>query len=85
MEKYYSQLTVSATGTAVWNSPGVSTPGTSTASPTAVGTMLIELGPEDQEYITVEEEMQNTVREHKDNGHAGGVFSRYNVLKVVFL
>ena len=44
--------------------------------------MLIDLSPEDQEYLTVEEELQSTIREHKDNGHAGGVFSRYNVLKV---
>lgn len=44
--------------------------------------MLIELSPEDQEYLTVEEELQSTIREHKDNGHAGGVFSRYNVIKV---
>lgn len=44
--------------------------------------MLIDLSTEDQEYLTVEEELQSTIREHKDNGHAGGVFSRYNVLKV---
>lgn len=44
--------------------------------------MLIDLSPEDQEYLTVEEELQSTIREHKDNGHAGGIFSRYNVLKI---
>lgn len=44
--------------------------------------MLIDLSTEDQEYLTVEEELQSTIREHKDNGHAGGIFSRYNVLKV---
>lgn len=26
--------------------------------------------------------MQSTVREHRDGGHAGGVFNRYNILKV---
>lgn len=83
VEKYYSQLTVSVAGAGVWSSPGLATPsGATSASPTTTGTMLIELGPEDQEYITVEEELQSTIREHKDNGHAGGVFSRYNVLKV---
>lgn len=86
VEKYYSQLTVSVAGADVWSSPGLATPsGASTASPTAMGTMLIDLCTEDQEYITVEEEMQSTIREHKDNGHAGGVFSRYNVIKVLSL
>lgn len=27
-------------------------------------------------------QMQSTVREHRDGGHAGGVFNRYNILKV---
>ncbi len=26
--------------------------------------------------------MQTTIREHRDQGHAGGVFSRYNILKI---
>ena len=26
--------------------------------------------------------MQSTIREHRDNGHAGGIFSRYHVLKI---
>ena len=91
MEKFYSHLAVSA------NSVWAASPSTSAASSAAgstglatstplqaqpPGTMLIELSPEDQEFLTVEEEMQNTIREHKDNGHAGGVFARYNVLKV---
>jgi len=46
------------------------------------GTMLIELGREDREFLAVEEEMQATIRNHKDNGHAGGIFSRYNIIKV---
>lgn len=27
-------------------------------------------------------QMQSTIREHRDGGNAGGVFSRYNILKV---
>ena len=27
--------------------------------------------------------MQATIREHRDNGHAGGVFAKYNVVKVL--
>lgn len=26
--------------------------------------------------------MQSTIREHRDGGNAGGVFSRYNIIKV---
>ncbi|KAK3589737.1 hypothetical protein CHS0354_021059 [Potamilus streckersoni] len=44
------------------------------------GTVLIDLTPDDQEYISVEEQMQNTIREHKEN--VGGVYSRYNILKI---
>lgn len=46
------------------------------------GTMLIELCRDDREFLAVEEEMQSTIRNHRDNGHAGGNFSRYNVIKV---
>ncbi|KAF6199146.1 hypothetical protein GE061_007171 [Apolygus lucorum] len=46
------------------------------------GTLLVDLLREDKEFIAVEEEMQNTIREHKDNGHSGGVFSRYNIIRV---
>ena len=46
------------------------------------GTMLIDLTRDDREFLAVEDEMQATIRTHKDNGHAGGVFSRYNILKV---
>ena len=84
MEKFYSHLAVSASNPGSgWNSSGLGpTPGSSSSSSQTTGTMLIDLSPEDQEYLTVEEELQSTIREHKDNGHAGGVFSRYNVLKV---
>lgn len=27
-------------------------------------------------------QLQSTIREHRDGGNAGGVFSRYNILKV---
>ncbi|CAH1784886.1 unnamed protein product [Owenia fusiformis] len=53
----------------------VNAPGASTS-----GTMLIDLSPDDPEYISVEEQIQSTIREHKDN--CGGVFSRYNIIKI---
>ena len=37
---------------------------------------------EDGEWSAVEEEMQSTVREHRDQGHAGGIFSSYNIIKI---
>nr|XP_006117516.1 tankyrase-2 isoform X4 [Pelodiscus sinensis] len=46
------------------------------------GTILIDLSPDDKEFQSVEEEMQSTVREHRDGGHAGGVFNRYSILKI---
>ncbi|XP_077992722.1 poly [ADP-ribose] polymerase tankyrase-2-like [Glandiceps talaboti] len=49
---------------------------------TTNGTLLVDLGLDDKEYQQVAEEMQNTIREHKDNGHAGGIFNEYNILKV---
>ncbi|XP_026677687.1 tankyrase-like, partial [Diaphorina citri] len=46
------------------------------------GTLLIDLLSDDKEFITVAEEMQATVREHRDNGQSGGIFSRYNIIRV---
>ncbi|XP_076154616.1 poly [ADP-ribose] polymerase tankyrase-2-like isoform X2 [Alosa pseudoharengus] len=46
------------------------------------GTILIDLAADDKEFQSVEEEMQSTIREHRDGGHAGGVFSRYNIVKI---
>ncbi|KAG2465807.1 TNKS1 protein, partial [Polypterus senegalus] len=46
------------------------------------GTVLIDLASDDKEFQSVEEEMQSTIREHRDGGNAGGVFSRYNILKI---
>uniref|UniRef100_A0A8C7V8C6 Poly [ADP-ribose] polymerase n=1 Tax=Oncorhynchus mykiss TaxID=8022 RepID=A0A8C7V8C6_ONCMY len=46
------------------------------------GTVLIDLAPDDKEGQSVEEEMQSSIREHRDGGNAGGVFSRYNIIKI---
>ncbi|XP_078532364.1 poly [ADP-ribose] polymerase tankyrase-1 isoform X5 [Lissotriton helveticus] len=46
------------------------------------GTVLLDLAPDDKEHQSVEEEMQNSIREHRDGGNAGGVFNRYNVLRI---
>lgn len=51
-------------------------------TPSNPGTLLVDLLTDDKEFVTVEEEMQNSVREHRDNGHAGGIFSRYNIIRV---
>ena len=37
---------------------------------------------DDPEFSAVEEEMQSTIREHRDQGHAGGLFSRYKIVKI---
>uniref|UniRef100_A0A8C9T805 Poly [ADP-ribose] polymerase n=1 Tax=Scleropages formosus TaxID=113540 RepID=A0A8C9T805_SCLFO len=47
------------------------------------GTILIDLATDDKEFQSVEEEMQSTIREHRDGGHAGGVFNRYNIIQKV--
>ncbi|XP_072481633.1 poly [ADP-ribose] polymerase tankyrase-1 isoform X4 [Notamacropus eugenii] len=47
-----------------------------------VGTILLDLAPDDKEYQSVEEEMQSTIREHRDGGNAGGIFNRYNVIRI---
>uniref|UniRef100_A0A6M2E1R5 Poly [ADP-ribose] polymerase n=1 Tax=Xenopsylla cheopis TaxID=163159 RepID=A0A6M2E1R5_XENCH len=46
------------------------------------GTLLIDLPTDDKEFLNVEVEMQATVREHRDNGHSGGIFSRYNIVRI---
>ncbi|KAL5234784.1 hypothetical protein ACI65C_002194 [Semiaphis heraclei] len=45
-------------------------------------TLLIDLLPEDKEFITVEQELQSTIREHRDNGQSGGIFNRYNIVRI---
>ena len=54
----------------------------SLSSSVGSGTLLISLPLEDREFVAVEEEMQKTIREHRDNGHAGGVFCKFNVVTV---
>ena len=49
-------------------------------SPSQGGTVLMELTQEESEYVSVDEQMQSTIREHKDA--AGGIYMRYNILKV---
>nr|KAG5687245.1 hypothetical protein BaRGS_025347 [Batillaria attramentaria] len=44
------------------------------------GTILIDLGQDDPEFISVSDQMHNTLRDHKDN--VGGIFNRYDILKV---
>ncbi|XP_030647094.1 tankyrase, TRF1-interacting ankyrin-related ADP-ribose polymerase b isoform X2 [Chanos chanos] len=46
------------------------------------GTVLIDLAVDDKEFQSVEEEMQSTIREHRDGGNAGGIFNRYKVIKI---
>jgi tankyrase len=46
------------------------------------GTILVDLSLEDPDYLSVADEMQTTIREHKDNGVAGGVFNSYHIVKI---
>jgi len=46
------------------------------------GTVLLDISMEDQEWTSVEDEMQSTIREHRDQGHAGGIFTRYRIQKI---
>ncbi|XP_063699423.1 poly [ADP-ribose] polymerase tankyrase [Culicoides brevitarsis] len=45
------------------------------------GTLLVDLLPDDKELIAIEEEMQATIREHRD-GQTGGYYTRYNIVRV---
>lgn len=47
------------------------------------GTLLVDLLTDDKEFLAVEEEMQATIREHRDNGQSGGFFNRYNIIRVI--
>ncbi|KAL7037562.1 hypothetical protein ACKWTF_009276 [Chironomus riparius] len=54
-----------------------------TTVPVTPATILIDLLTNDKEYLLVEEEMQSTIREHlRDGGNMGGVFNRYNILRI---
>jgi tankyrase len=46
------------------------------------GTLLVDLLTDDKEFLAVEEEMQATIREHRDSGNSGGYFTRYNIVRV---
>ena len=46
------------------------------------GTVLVDISSDDPEWGAVEEEMQSTIREHRDQGHAGGIFSSYRIYKI---
>ncbi|XP_045483729.1 poly [ADP-ribose] polymerase tankyrase [Harmonia axyridis] len=46
------------------------------------GTLLVDLSSDEAEYITVENEMQNSIGQHRDNGQAGGVFSKYRIVRI---
>lgn len=45
-------------------------------------TVLVDLLPDDKEFLAVEEEMQATIREHRDSGNSGGYFARYNIVRI---
>lgn len=45
-------------------------------------TLLIDLLRDDKEFEAVEDELQSTIREHRDNGQSGGIFTSYNVIRV---
>ena len=46
----------------------------------SASTTLYDLDLTDAEYVSVADQMQSTIREHKDS--AGGVFNKYNIVKV---
>ncbi|KAF6040293.1 TNKS2 [Bugula neritina] len=48
--------------------------------PLAASTTLYALDPSELEFVNVAEQMQSTVKEHKDS--VGGVFTRYNIVKI---
>ena len=50
--------------------------------PSFQGSVLIDLDSDDKEFLSVSEEMQTTIREHRDGGVAGGIFKSYNIIKV---
>ncbi|KAF7495368.1 Poly [ADP-ribose] polymerase tankyrase-1 [Sarcoptes scabiei] len=45
-------------------------------------TFCIQLSTEDKEYRAVQDEMQSSIREHKDGGQAGGIFNRYQIIRI---
>jgi tankyrase len=61
---------------------GCSMPGFPATPPGFQGTVLVDLANDHPEFLAVEDEMQSTIAEHKDGGAAGGIFSRYRLLKI---
>ena len=57
-----------STAPVIWQPP----PSTSSQS-----TVLIDIAKDDPEFTAVEEEMQSTIREHRDQGHAGKKLNTY--------
>ncbi|RWS14907.1 Tankyrase-1-like protein [Dinothrombium tinctorium] len=51
-------------------------------TPSSSGMIIVDLNPNDIEYKLVEDEFQSTIREHKDGGASGGIFSRYNIISL---
>ena len=64
---------------AIFPAPVIWQPPPSTSSQS---TVLVDINREDPEFAAVEEELQSTIREHRDQGHAGGLFSKYSILKI---
>lgn len=63
--------------------PFLNSPGGGGAPPLSTSTTyMIQLAPEDREYRAVEDEMQMTIRQHKDGGTSGGAFSRYRIIRI---
>ncbi|OQR76068.1 tankyrase-1-like [Tropilaelaps mercedesae] len=56
--------------------------GTVPSSTGTSSTVLIDLSADDIEFLAVAEETQESIGEHLDGGQAGGVFTRYNILKI---
>ena len=75
----FSQKLREITGFVFFPAPVIWQPPPSTSSQS---TVLVDINRDDPEFTAVEEEMQSTIREHRDNGHAGGIFNRYNVIKI---
>lgn len=73
-ERLYSSLSLPTEADGSWE--------VALRKPLAVsrGTTLYDLEVTDAEYMSVSEQMQSTIREHKDA--CGGVFTHYNIVKV---
>ncbi|XP_065175426.1 poly [ADP-ribose] polymerase tankyrase-like [Sycon ciliatum] len=61
-------------------SVGVGSAASASAAHTS-GTQLMDLSRQDKDYVSVVEEMQTTIREHRDQA-VGGLFSSYDIVKV---